>query len=142
MKKIVSILIISIIFFACKKSNSGDQATYPTVSYTLHTWFENQFFDFSHSSKYKRGTTLFDNWIYWDNGTDGSDVRGKYACEAGNMGTFYQVNLYDTAAQVYDSTTGYYSNTRSILSFTLPSIDNFTNQNDTSVLIYIRDTAY
>ena len=58
--------------FACKKSSSGTHATYPTVGYTLHTNFENQIYDYSHSSVYVRGTGLFDNFIYWDNRRDGS----------------------------------------------------------------------
>jgi len=51
------------------------------------------------------------------------------------MGEYYQVHLYDSA-------TGGFFDTRSILIFTLPSNKRFSNLNDTSVLINIRDTAY
>lgn len=142
MKIVLILSIVCIIFYACKKSNPGTQAAYPTVSYTLHTKFENRIYDLTHSSVYVRGSGLFDNWIYWDGHWDGLAIRGTYACEARNSGAFYKVNLYEKKVQVYDSATGYYSNTRSILVFTLPTVHSFTNQNDTSVLIDINGTSF
>jgi hypothetical protein len=135
MNKIISILFMCITFYACSKKNdssNSNQYTYPTVSYTLHTNFENQVYDHSHSSKYEPGSTFLNSWIWWDNETA---IGSSYACSAGNMGTFYKVHLFDSAV-------GGFIDTRSILIFTLPSINSFTQHNDTSVLINIRDTAY
>ena len=139
--KLITTICICIIFFACKKSNSGDQFSYPTVSYTLHTSFRNQEYDQAHSSVETKSTgiSLASN-IYWDHATTGP--KGTHTCDATNMGTFYRIHIYVSAPQSYDSATGYYITTRSILSFNLPSINSFANQNDASVLIYMKDTAY
>ena len=75
MKKISTALFMCIIFYACKKNNTGNQATYPTVTYTMHTNFEGQVYDHSHSSVYVKGSTIFDDWIYWDSERGGNDVR-------------------------------------------------------------------
>ena len=58
------------------------------------------------------------------------------------MGAIYRLYLFVSIPQVYDSATGYYVDTRSILSFNLPSINSFANQYDNSVLMYMKDTAY
>ena len=134
MKIILTLSTMCVIFYACKKSNTDIQYTYPTVSYTLHTNFENQVYDHSHSSKFEREMDYPFGFISWDNGTA---VGSSYACRAEYLGTFYKFHLYDSA--VGDSV-----DTRSILIFTLPStsINSFTDHNDTSVLINIRDTTY
>ena len=137
MKKIVAILLMCITSYACSKKNdssNSNQHTYPTISYTLHTNFENQVYDHSHSSRHELRMGQPFDLINWDNGTA---VGSSYACRAVYLGTFYKVHLYDSAV-------GSFSDTRSILIFTLPStsINSFTNHNDTSVSINIRDTAY
>ena len=134
MKIILTFSILCLIFYACKKSNTDIQYTYPIVSYTLHTNLENQVYDHSHSSKFEREMDYPFGFISWDNGTV---VGSSYACRAEYTGTFYKIHLYDSAV-------GGLIDTRSILIFTLPStsIISFTNHNDTSVLINIRDTAY
>jgi hypothetical protein len=143
LNKLFTTICICIIFFACKKNNSPEQYTYPTVSYTLHTSFRNQVYDQAHSSIYVLPTSFsLASSIYWDHATTTGGTRGTYTCEANNMGTFYRVHIFVSAPQVYDSATGFYVTTRSILSFNLPSINSFTNRNDTSVSIYIKDTAY
>ena len=140
---IMTATFICVVLFACKKTNSGDQYTYPVVSYTLHTHFGNQVFDHAHTSIYVLPTSIsLNSDIYWDNIAVLTGTHGNYACEAHNMGSLFKVHIYDTKPQEYDSTTGYYSDTRTILGFTLPSINSFTNRNDTSVLIYILDTTY
>jgi hypothetical protein len=134
-EQILSAPFICTIFNVCGKKNdsaSASQSTYLKVSYNLHTNFGNQVYDTTHSSFLKPGTGLMDSWIFWENE---SAIGSTYTCGARNMGTYYQVHLYDSA-------TGVFFDTRSILVFTFPSTKSFTNLNDTSVLINIRDTAY
>jgi len=123
-----------IIMYACKKSNASSSHTYPTISYTLHTNFQNQVYDHSHSSRHELSMGRGYELINWDSGTA---VGSSYACRAEYTGRFYRVHLYDSPA-------GSFVDTRSILVFTLPLINlhSFTDYNDTSVLINIRDTAY
>jgi len=131
----LSALFICTIFSACSKKNdsaSSTQYTYLKVSYNLHTNLGNQVYDTTHSSYLKPGTGILDSWIFWDNE---SAIGSTYTCGARNMGSHYQIHLYDSA-------TGGFFDTRSILIFTLPSNKSFSNLNDTSVLINIRDTAY
>jgi hypothetical protein len=140
---IMTAISIYIVLSACKKTNSGNQFSFPVVSYTLHTHFGNQMYDHAHTSIYVQPSSFsLNSDIYWDNIAVLTGTHGTYACEAHNMGSSYQVDVYEPKPQVYDSATGYYTDTRSILRFTLPSINSFTNRNDTSVLIYILDTSY
>jgi hypothetical protein len=136
MKKIIALIFTGLILFACKKTNSAIQYTFPVVSYTLHNNIENQIYDYSHSCIYHVGTTIFDSWWSWDND---ANYRGELSCVATNEGTFYLVELFDSAAVVYDPATG--RDSRTILSFTFPSLYSFKNYYDSSVSLSIRDTT-
>src|SRR3954453_8994834 len=94
LKKLIAAIFICIILFACKKDKTGDQFTYPTVSYTTHTSFRNQVYDQAHSSVYVKPSSFsLASDIYWDGATTLSGARGKYACEANRKSSFYRVDM-------------------------------------------------
>ena len=137
MKKLPVALFTCLIFYACKKSNSTVQYTYPAVSYSLHNHLDNQVYEYAHSSIFHVGATIFDGWWSWDND---AYIRAQVTCVANKTGEFYYVELFDSAIVAFDPATG--RDFRSVLSFSLPSINSFTNHNDTSVSINFRDTIY
>ena len=140
MKKIITILLMCITFYACSKKNDSVTNTLPRVSYNLHTDFRNQGYITTHTS-ISHDITNPVIGFFWDNGPD---IGSSQACEAlelvtwisRNILTYYQINFIDSPSGPYPSPT------RPILSFSIPSLNSISNFTDTSVLINIEDTVY
>ncbi len=127
-----------IIFYACNKKDSGNSNsnqhtyTFPKVSYALHTKLGNQDFNHSHFA-IANDTTLINGVLYWDSSTT---PRLFYPCQADKRSQFFRFDLYDSASL------GGYGTVSSNISFSLPSINSFTNHYDTTVYMDIGDTTY